>query len=311
MVNANAHKNSASLDRRSWGAAIGRIFDKYDRYIFPAPAVIIVFAMLFYPVAYTLYLSFHSWSGGVQPPIFLGFENYARMLTEDRFWGGLGRTIYFVSLSIALQLLLGILCALIFHRGFFGRGVTRTFFMFPMIATPAAMALVWKMMLDPTIGSLGYIVKRLGGPLLTWTTDARLVIPTLAMVDTWQWTPLVMIIVLAGLAALPQEPYEAAKVDGANAIQTFFYLTLPLVRPVLLVAAMFRMIDAIKTFDIIMIITGGGPSYASEILNVYAFHESLSYLHFGYGSTLLVALTVIVIIVAAAFTYARRREETF
>ncbi len=310
MIETNVQGKPTSAPRPRWGDAAGRFFDKYDRYIFPAPAVIVVFAMLIYPVAYTLYLSFHTWSGGVQAPVFVGLENFRRMLTEARFWASIWRTIYFVSLSVALQLLLGVLSALVFHRGFVGRSAARAFFMFPMIATPAAIALVWKMMLDPTIGSLGYIVKRLGGPLLTWTTDPQLVIPTLAIVDTWQWTPLVMIIVLAGLAALPQEPYEAARVDGANGLQTFVHLTLPLVRPVLLVAAMFRLIDAIKTFDIIMVITEGGPGYASEILNLYSFREALTYLHFGYGSTLLVALTVIVVIVAAFFTYVRRREES-
>ena len=161
-------------------------------------------------------------------------------------------------------------------------------------------------MLDPTLGSLPYLIQRLTGIQVVLTASASTVIPTLVMVDTWQWTPLVTLILLAGLAALPQEPYEAAQVDGASPWQSFFYITLPLLRPTIAVAAMFRAIDAIKTFDIIMVITGGGPSYASEILNLYAFTESLNYLHFGYGSVLLIILTLIVTIVALFFNRFRR-----
>lgn len=277
-----------------------------DRYIFPAPAVIFVVAILIFPVAFTVYLSFHNWSGGVTPPKFVGLENYRGLIEDQRFINSLKNTLYFVSLSIFSQILSGLIAALVFHQNFIGRGVARTLFMFPMIATPSAMALVWKMMLDPTIGSLGYIVERLGGPEMLWVADIKTVIPSLVMVDTWQWTPLVMLIILSGLAALPVEPYEAAKVDGASSIQTFFYITLPLLRPTLVIAAMFRIIDCIKTFDIIMVITSGGPAYASEILNIYAFNESLTYLHFGTGSTLLVALTLIVVIVAFYFNRIRR-----
>ncbi|WP_326550410.1 carbohydrate ABC transporter permease [Micromonospora sp. NBC_01813] len=283
--------------------------DRYDRYILPAPAVIVVVAMLAFPIVYTIYLSFHQWSGGLRPPQWIGLDNFTRALTTGQFWGSLWRTAYFVILSVGLQVVIGVGAALLFHRRFPGRGIARTFFMFPMIATPAAVALVWKMMYDPTIGVFNYLVQSIGGPTLLWTSDANLVIPALAIVDTWMWTPLVMLIVLAGLAALPQEPFEAAKVDGAGPIRTFVSVTLPLLRPVLLVAVLFRLIDAIKTFDIIKVITDGGPGQASETLNLYAFKQGLSYLHFGYGSALLVFLTLLVFGVAIVFTHVRARTE--
>jgi multiple sugar transport system permease protein len=282
------------------------VLDRYDKYILPAPAVIVIVAMMIFPVVFTLYLSFHTWSGGIQPPNFVMFENYVRLFRDDRFLGSMWRTTYFVGLSLVSQIVLGVITALVFHRPFFGRGLARSFFLFPMIATPSAIALVWKMMLDPTLGTMSYIVEWFGGPKLLWASSAATVIPTLAMVDTWMWTPLVMLIVLAGLAALPVEPYEAARVDGANSLQSFFYITLPLLRPTIAVAAMFRVIDAIKTFDIILVISGGGPGYASEILNLYAFRESLSYLNFGYGSVLLISLAVIVTVIAMYFNKIRR-----
>lgn len=266
--------------------------------------------LLVFPVAFTLYMSFHSWNGGLRPPEFVGLDNFARTFEDARFWGGVLRTGYFVGLAVGMQVVLGVAAALVFHRKFVGRGAARSFFLFPMIATPAAIALVWKMMFDPTLGVLSYLSQAVGGPPVTWTSDPDFVIPALAMVDTWQWTPLVMLIVLAGLAALPNEPYEAARIDGAGEFRVLFSITLPLLRPVILTAAMFRLIDCIKTFEVIMIITGGGPGHSSEILNLYAFNQSLSFLNFGYGSALLVWLTLLVFGVAILLTILRRKGAT-
>lgn len=286
---------------------LSRWANAHDRFVLPAPAIIVVVLLLLFPLGFTTYLSLHEWSGGLRPPEWLGLQNYTRSVGDARFWGGIGRTVYFVALSVGMQLVLGIACALVFNRQFKGRGVARSFFMFPMIATPAAMALVWKMMFDPTIGVINYLVQSAGGPQVLWTSDADMVIPALALVDTWQWTPLVMLIVLAGLAALPQEPYEAARIDGANELRIFFSITLPLLRPVIIVAALFRLIDAIKTFDIIMIITAGGPGHASETLNLYAFFQNIAFLHFGYGSALLVWLSALVFGVAIGLNALRRK----
>ncbi|MFO7244273.1 MAG: sugar ABC transporter permease [Actinomycetes bacterium] len=298
---------AAPTPRASALTRVARLVDDRDRFVLPAPAVIVIVLLLLVPVGFTIYLSFHEWSGGNNSPEWVGLDNYQRSLTDGRFWGSVVRTAYFVVLSVGLQILLGIAAALIFHRQFRGRGIARAFFMFPMIATPAAIALVWKMMYDPTIGVLNYLTQAAGGPQLLWTSDARLVIPALAIVDTWQWTPLVMLIVLAGMSALPHEPYEAARLDGANELRIFTSITLPLLRPVIIVAAMFRLIDCIKTFDIIMIITAGGPGHSSETLNLYAYHQNISFLHFGYGSALLVWLTVLVFGVAWALDRMRRK----
>ncbi|MGC4152219.1 MAG: sugar ABC transporter permease [Propionicimonas sp.] len=287
------------------GAFFSRV--DLDRFVLPAPALILVLLLLAFPVGFTLYMSVHTWSGGRRPPQFVGLDNFARSLADERFWASLWHTVGFVSLSVGAQVLLGLAAALIFHQKFFGRGAVRAFYLFPMIATPTAIALVWKMMFDPTLGVLSYLSQSAGGPPITWTSDPQLVIPALAMVDTWQWTPLVMLIILSGLSALPQEPYEAARVDGSGALQTLWYITLPMLTPTILTAAMFRLIDCIKTFDIIMIITAGGPGFASETLNLYAFNTSLSFLNFGYGSALLVWLTVIVFGVALMISWLRRK----
>jgi len=300
-------RHNRSIGLRSLNIeALKNWFERHDMLILPAPSVIIVLSMLIFPVLFTLYLSFFNWSGGTKPPRFVFLENYQSLFTDVRFYKSVLNTLIFVSLAITIQVTLGTLTALVFHRPFMGRGIARSFFLFPMMATPSAIALVWKMMLDPTLGSLPYLIQQITGIKVTLAADAKTVIPTLVMVDTWQWTPLVTLIILAGLASLPLEPFEAAQVDGASALQRFFFITLPLLRPTIAVAAMFRAIDAIKTFDIIMVITDGGPSYASEILNLYAYRQSLDYLNFGYGSVLLIALTLLVTIVALFFNRFRR-----
>ncbi len=292
---------------RSRLSQLSEFANQNDRFVLPFPAVLVVVLLLIVPVGFVIYLSFHEWSGGNNAPAWVGLANYERSLNDGRFWGSVMRMAYFVGLSVGLQLFLGMVAALIFNRRFRGRGLARAFFLFPMIATPAAVALVWKMMYDPTIGVLNYLVTAAGGPQILWTSDRSLVIPALAIVDTWQWTPLIMIIILAGMAALPQEPYEAARIDGASEMRIFFSVTLPLLKPVIIVAALFRLIDCIKTFEIILIVTGGGPGHASETLNLYAYHQNLSFLHFGYGSALLVWLSVIVFAIAIALDALRRR----
>ncbi len=283
-------------------------FDHNERILLPLPAILLILGMLIFPVFYTLYLSLNKWSGGIQPPTFVGFSNYLSIVGESRFWSSLWTMFYFTTGAVGLQLLFGFIAALLFNRKFAGRGIARTLFIFPMVATPAAMSLVWKFMWDPTLGIIGYLMKLLGLPAIPWLANRNLVLPALIIIDTWQWVPFVTLVLLAGLSSLPTEPFEAAKVDGASSLRTFFSITLPLLRPTIMVAIMFRMIDAIKTFDIIMVITQGGPSHASETLNLYAFSESFNYFNFGYGSSLLTVLAIIVLLGSIIFTRLRRNS---
>ena len=148
---------------RGVGSRLNSFVSRYDKFFLPAPAFVLVVLLLVFPVCFTLYMSFHSWSGGLRPPEFVGLDNYSRTLEDARFWGGIFRTGYFVGLAVGMQVVLGVAAALVFHRTFFGRGVARAFFLFPMVATPAAVALVWKMMFDPTLGILSYISESVGG----------------------------------------------------------------------------------------------------------------------------------------------------
>lgn len=276
--------------------------------VFTLPSVVAVALLMAFPVGYTLYMSAHSWyASSVTSPHFIGFENFRRAFVEDdRFRNALWLTVYFTVLATALQLVLGVSLALVLNRPFRGKGLVRSIFLLPMVATPVAIALVWMMMYNPTLGVMNYLVGLVGLGPYRWVSNAAIVVPALAVVDTWEWTPLITLITLAGLATLPIEPYESALIDGASATQMFWRITLPLLRPTIMVALLFRAIDCLKTFDIIYVMTQGGPGFASETLNVYTFQVGLFYFHIGYASSLLVILFALVLGVSLLLIKVRR-----
>lgn len=275
--------------------------------VFLLPAGVVLGLMLLFPVGYTLYLSVHAWfASSTVPPQFVGLKNYLDMAKDPRFLNGLLRTFFYTALAVVGEVVLGTAMALLFNRSFAGRGLARTLFLLPMVATPVAIALVWLLMYDPASGVLNYLLTLLRLPTSLWVNDPRTVIPSLVLVDIWQWTPLVMLIALAGLAALPSEPYEAAIIDGASSLQMLRYITLPLLRPYIVVAALFRGIDALKTFDTIYVITRGGPAFASETLNLYIYSNAFEYLHIGYSSAMLVVFFCIVLLLSLVLIAARR-----
>lgn len=293
---------------------LGRLSDltsRHARAVFLTPTVVFIIVMMAFPIGYTLYLSFHTWTGGLTTgPEFVGFDNYRQLLTSDaRFWPAFGNTLLFTLMGVAAQTVLGIAIAVLLNREFVGRGVTRSLFLLPMIATPVAVALVWRLMFQPQLGILNDILGYLGIGPLQWTSSRALVLPSIALVDTWEWTPLIALITLAGLSAIPPWPYEAAAVDGASLWQVFRYVTLPMVRPVLVVAVVFRMIEALKTFDLILVISGGGPGFASETVNVYAYRAAFQYQRLGYVSALLILFFVIILVMSAVVLRLRRARD--
>src|SRR5690606_33989501 len=183
--------------------------------------------------------------------------------------------------------------ALLFNREFPGKGIVRTIILLPMVATPVAIALIWALMFNPSLGVLNYFLESLGLPRSLWVANSSLAIPSLVLVDIWEWTPMVARILLAALQGVPQEYYEAARIDGANSWQTFRHITLPSVRSAVVVALILRTVDALKTFDIIYVITGGGPGTASETLNVFALKAGFEFFRAAHAAPLLILLMLL------------------
>ena len=273
---------------------------------FAAPGTLVVLAVIVFPWLFTGYMSLHEWAPG-EGTSWMGLENYRHLFTDADFGWAILRTLYFSVLAVAAPLLLGIAAAVCFAKQFKLRGVARTIFILPMMATPVAIALVWSMMFHPQLGVLNYILTSLGLPPSEWTYSADTVIPTLVMVETWQWTPLVMLIVLGGLASLPVDPYEAAKIDGANGWQTFRHISLPLLWPFIIVAMVIRTIDALKSFDVIYVITVGGPGNASTTINIMLYQQAFSYYHLGYASAIVMVFFVIILAISYGLLAARQQ----
>ena len=287
-----------------------RYCDRNASWLMPLPAMLATAILIVFPVIYLLYMSVHEWFLlGSKEPLFIGVGNYLNLLSDERFIGGMQRTGVFVLLGLVVQIPLGMAIAVLFNEHFPGRGLLRTLILLPMVATPVAMALVWVMMLDPGMGVMNYFLSWVGIRGVAWLSDSAIVIPTLVIVDTWQWTPMVALICLAGLATLPIEPFEAARIDGANAWQRFWSLTVPMVWPTLMVAVMFRLIDLLKVIEHIYVMTRGGPGFASETINVYNFLSGLYYYKVGYGSA--ISVVIFALVLGASLILVRVRRATW
>ncbi len=284
--------------------------DRNIRWVFPLPALAFIVIMMLFPILYTLWNSLTPWSlSAGKPPTFIGLGNYGALLTDQRFLLSVVRTLYFTVIAMVGEVVLGVAIALLLDRPFRGRRIVHSIMLLPMVATPVAIAMVWLLMFEPTAGIINFVLHNLKLPAPLWIAGGQSVIPALALVDIWEWTPMIVLISLAGLAALPHDPFEAAIVDGASYWQTTWAITLPLLLPTVGVASLLRLIDALKTFDIIYTMTGGGPGFSSETLNIYTYNQAFSYFNFGYASSLLVVFFALVLGISLIVTYTRRGWE--
>lgn len=299
-------ENTKTGASRKEGSRPARLAPNY--WPFVIPALVVILAVIVFPWVFTLWMSAHRWTLG-QEQSFIGFENYIRLASDIRFWESLWHTLIYTVLSVVAPLILGTLAALVFDAQFPLRGFLRGVLVMPMMATPVAIALVWTMMFHPQLGVLNYLLSFIHIGPLEWIYNQSTVIPSLVLVETWQWTPLVMLIVLGGLAAVPREPYESAEIDGANAWQKFRYLTMPMIAPFLMIAVIIRSIDAVKSFDIIYAMTQGGPGTASETINIYLYNTAFAYYDIGYGSAMAVVFFIIIVALSFVLLMVRQRSQ--
>lgn len=275
---------------------------------FVVPALVIVVAVIVFPWAFTLWMSVNEWHLGGEKS-FVGFANFVRLAGDARFWQSMGHTVVYTVLSVVAPLFLGTIAALVFDSKLPMRGLLRGIFVMPMMATPVAVALVWTMMFHPQLGVLNYLLSLIGIGPQEWIFNQNTVIPSLVLVETWQWTPLVMLIVLGGLAAMPRDPFESAEIDGANGWQKFRYITFPMILPFMMVAVIIRSIDALKSFDIIFAMTQGGPGTASETINIYLYNVAFAYYDIGYGSAIAVVFFIVIITMSLTLLHLRQRTK--
>ncbi len=257
------------------------------------PALALILAVALFPLAWTFWESLHlhdlrmPWRG--QP--FVGLANFAEALAAARFWGALAHTAFFALVTVSFELVLGLALALALHRAFRGRGLARTAALLPWALPTVVAALVWRFLFEGAGGASSWFAD----PVLAW-------VPIL-LADVWKTTPFVALLLLAGLQGIDPELQEAARVDGAGSWQCLRHVTLPLLRPAIVVAVVFRALDAFRVFDLIFVLTGGGPGTATEPIALYAFNALLRDLRFGYGSAL--SVLVFLLTFGVAWLYVR------
>jgi multiple sugar transport system permease protein len=273
--------------------------------------MIFVALLIVVPLAWTVYLSLTDAQGSVRAESeFVGLSNYLKVFGDtERFWPAVLRTFTFTSGAVAAEMVLGMGIALLLWRPFKGEKWVRVAILMPLVATPVAVGMMWRLIFDPNIGFANQFLSWFGIPAQPWLSGQSSALPTLIFIDVWQWTPMIVLILLAGLTSLSDEPDEAARIDGASSWQRFRFVTLPLLRSTVIVAIVLRGIDALKTFDILYATKGkgGGSFHEVETLNVYAFGLSFDYNDYGIASTVLILFFLLIIAIMWMVTY-RRKE---
>ncbi len=275
--------------------------DRTVAWLFIGPTLALLLAINIFPLIWNIYLSFTNFyaSHPDRPVRWLGIRNYARILSREEVWGSMQATAHFVFWSILIQSLLGFALAWFLNRRFRGHGLWTTAIVIPMMLSPAVVGTFWTYLFQPQAGIFNYIVNffvDFGD--FTMIGDPDLAPWAIVLVDSWMWTPFVMLICLAGLRAIPEHLYEAAEVDGASSWRQFWTITVPLVAPFLMLAVLFRAIENFKMFDMVVELTSGGPGSATELASIYLKREAFEKWRTGYSAALAVILFVTVFGVA-------------
>ena len=269
--------------------------------LFLIPITLYMILFFLYPIIYEIYISFFDYDLG-SPKEFIGLQNYMKIGKDEQFIGSLGTTFIFITSTVLCELILGLSIALLLNKESRSMDLIRTIILIPTVFTPLVAGLVWKALYHPDLGMISYYLRQLGidiGRGLTVERSTALL--SVIIVDIWEWTPMMVIILLAGLKSLPVEPYEAGSLEGASKWQLFRYLTVPLLRPTITVALLIRTLDGLKIFDIIFAITRGGPGTATTVSNLRIYEVGMQNMEIGYASALANVLLVIGILTGILF----------
>ena len=284
--------------------------EKLTGWLLLLPALFILGLVFIYPIARAFYLSWFTENLGTQlEPIFSGLSNYQRILGDSRFWQSLYNTSIFTIISVFLELFLGLGVALVLNKSFFGRGVVRTIAIIPWALPTAVMGLAWAWIFNDQYGVVNDILSRLGliDTGINWLGTPSLAMAALIVADIWKTTPFISIILLAGLQSISQDLYEAHSMDGASPWQSFYQITLPLLMPQILIALLFRFAQSFGIFDLVQVMTGGGPAGSTETVSIYIYSTVMRYLDFGYGAALVVVTFMLLVLAVGLISLMLKR----
>lgn len=269
------------------------MFVDRSKLVFILPGLIVLVAIILFPLLFTIRVGFSGWDVAQPGLDWVGAANYARLLGDTRFWESFARLAAMATGSVALEYLLGLGLALMLWRDILASRFFRVLFLVPMMTTPVIMSVIWRTVFHESLGPANDLMRLLGLAALPWLSDAHLAMLSVIIVEVWQWTPFMFLMLLAGLMSLPREPFLAAAIDGAGPIRTFLRVTFPMIAPISIGAIVIRLIEASKLMDTVYVITSGGPGTATETSSYYIFIRGLRDFQIGYAASL--SLTYLVI----------------
>lgn len=274
------------------------VINKYSDYLMIIPALLMLFLLLVYPIANTLINSFSQFNSSTfTTGDFVGFKNYIKVFHDTTFWQSLWKTLIFLLGALPAQVIFGVIIALLLSVDWPGVKFVRALFIIPMVVTPVVAGSIWTMILDPLWGVLNSVLSVIGLGQIMWFADANLAMVSVILIDSWRWTPFIILMVLAGIVSLPQEPIKAAEVDGANWFQVLWHIKLPLLKPVIFSSLVVRWMGAVKVFDVIYITTKGGPGNATEVVNLNIYNSAFKSFLFDRAAVQTILLLAIILII--------------
>jgi multiple sugar transport system permease protein len=272
------------------------------KYFFIWPALFVVLAIAIFPLIYSLTTSFMSFRlVPPTPPRFVGLENYGNLLINPRFWQVTWTTSIIAFVSVAIQYVLGFAVALALFAKVPGEKLFRVGFLLPMLIAPVAVALIARQIFNPTVGPLNHFMTMLGFPNLPFLTETHWAIGALITVEVWQWTPFIILMLLAGLATLPDDVYEAAALENASAWRQFWDITFPMMLPISVAVVFIRLIESYKIIDTVFVMTGGGPGISTETLTLFAYQEGFKKFNLGYTSALSFLFLIVITVIGVVY----------
>ncbi|MAM11112.1 MAG: ABC transporter permease [Rhizobiaceae bacterium] len=278
-----------------------------------APSIILLIALLAYPIFYTIDISFSRFDittfGAGE---WVGFENYREVMSDYRFWESLKVTLVYLVIALPLQVALGFGIAFLINAEWQGRGLVRALFIIPMVVAPVVAGGMWRMILDPLWGIMNYWLGFIGIGPLDWFGDPTLAMASIIIIDTWRWTPFIVLIATAALLALPKDVFEAARIDGANWWSTLWSVAVPLLVPIIAATFVIRWLGAVKMFDIVLAATYGGPGKATNVVNLFIYEEAFRSLRFAESAAMAVIVLILTMVLTGVFLRGSRKlEELF
>jgi len=275
---------------------------KLNAFVFLVPCIVYVLILRIVPLIYTVYLSFTSFNYlRQQKPVFVGFEQYRLLMQNLSFLQSLKLTFMFTGIAVGIELLLGLALAVLFDRPIRLKGVLVGIMLIPMILAPAVVGTIWHILYKPSIGPLNYFLGLLGIPQPQWINVVSTALLSIIIADVWEWTPFMFLILLSGLQVIPLQLREAAKIDGAGVFKIFRHITLPLLVGVILVVVVLRSMDAFKVFDLVYILTRGGPGTATEVVSIHLYKAAFLSFRMGRAASMVVVLLVVISLMYSAY----------